>query len=142
MGSLNTGYSTDGSTISGQAKEKVIALTGGAQGIGLELAKLLVSRGALVSLADIDSAALQRAAAYFTSLGQTQHVRFTMLDVSRTPDVDAWIEDTVQWAGKLDGAANVAGINGPEDGAKIVDISDHHFDLVMNVNLKVDLSVS
>ena len=41
---------------------KVVAITGGASGMGLCLAKLLASRGARVSIADLNEKAIQEAA--------------------------------------------------------------------------------
>ncbi len=42
---------------------EVVAITGGARGIGYTIAKALVARGARVALSDIDEAALEAAAA-------------------------------------------------------------------------------
>ncbi|KAK7528556.1 uncharacterized protein IWZ02DRAFT_14471 [Phyllosticta citriasiana] len=114
---------------------KVIAITGGAQGIGLETAKLLVSRGAKVSIGDLDEAALKQAEQELRSSCESGQVRVQILNVADSRSVKDWIDATVQWAGKLDGAANVAGINGPEAGEQIRDTSDEHWSAVVNVNL-------
>lgn len=117
--------------------DRTVVLTGGAQGIGFETAKLLVSRGALVAIADVDGEALRQVQNHFDNHGQGDRVRCWTLDISSNREVEAWIKDSVSWGGKLDGAANVAGINGPEDGVTLANMSDEHFDLVMKVNLKV-----
>ncbi|KAK7561741.1 hypothetical protein IWX49DRAFT_32180 [Phyllosticta citricarpa] len=114
---------------------KVIAITGGAQGIGLETAKLLISRGAKVSIGDLDEAALKQAEQELRSSCESGQVRVQVLNVADSRSVKDWIDATVQWAGKLDGAANVAGINGPEAGEQIRDTSDEHWSAVVNVNL-------
>ncbi|KAK7536285.1 uncharacterized protein J3D65DRAFT_411038 [Phyllosticta citribraziliensis] len=114
---------------------KVIAITGGAQGIGLETAKLLVSRGAKVSIGDLDDVALKQAEQELRASCESGHVRVQKLDVADSSSVNDWINATVKWAGKLDGAANVAGINGPEAGEQIRDTSDEHWSAVVNVNL-------
>ncbi|KAK7513664.1 hypothetical protein IWZ03DRAFT_315606 [Phyllosticta citriasiana] len=114
---------------------KVIAITGGAQGIGLETAKLLVSRGAKISIGDLDEAALKQAEQELRSSCESGQVRVQILNVADSRSVKDWIDATVQWAGKLDGAANVAGINGPEAGEQIRDTSDEHWSAVVNVNL-------
>ncbi|KAK8166516.1 hypothetical protein IWX90DRAFT_215742 [Phyllosticta citrichinensis] len=114
---------------------KVIAITGGAQGIGLETAKLLVSRGAKVSIGDLDEVALKEAEQELRSSCESGQVRVQKLNVADSSSVNDWINATVQWAGKLNGAANVAGINGPEAGEQIRDTSDEHWSAVVNVNL-------
>ncbi|KAF2145635.1 uncharacterized protein K452DRAFT_220831 [Aplosporella prunicola CBS 121167] len=120
----------------GQFDGKVIAVTGGAQGIGFETVKLLVSRGARVSIGDLDAEALKEAEKYFNSNGQEEQIRVQELNVGDRSDVDAWIKNTVHWAGKLDGAANIAGINGPDSGENtIADTRDEHWHSVVQVNL-------
>ncbi|KAK8250866.1 hypothetical protein HDK77DRAFT_390113 [Phyllosticta capitalensis] len=114
---------------------KVIAITGGAQGIGFETARLLLSRGAKVSIGDLDDTALKQAEQQLKSTFESDQVRVQRLNVADSSSVNDWIHNTLQWAGKLDGAANVAGINGPEAGEQIKDTSDDHWSAVVNVNL-------
>ncbi|KAK8164191.1 hypothetical protein IWX90DRAFT_505180 [Phyllosticta citrichinensis] len=90
---------------------KVVAITGGAQGIGFEPAKMLVSRGARVSIGDIDKAELEKAEEYIKSIGKGGDAFFQRLDITNRQNVDDWIDNTVQWAGKLDAAVNSAGRN-------------------------------
>lgn len=118
---------------------KVIAITGGAQGIGFETARLLLSRGAKVSIGDLDDTALKQAEQQLKSTFESDQVRVQRLNVADSSSVNDWIHNTLQWAGKLDGAANVAGINGPEAGEQIKDTSDDHWSAVVNVNLSVSL---
>lgn len=89
-------------------QDKVIAITGAASGIGLAVATLVASRGARVSLADIQERALERAAAEIKSAGGQVLTR--VVDVRKPEQVDAWIEATVAVFGRLDGAANIAGV--------------------------------
>jgi len=86
---------------------KVIAITGGASGIGLATAKLLSSRGA-ICIADINLEQLASVQEHFASL----KVPFiaTKVDVMNREEVDYWIETILMSYGKLDGAANCAGI--------------------------------
>jgi len=116
---------------------KVIAVTGGAQGIGFETVKLLVTRGCKVSLCDLDESALKEAEKYFKEQGKLDQVAVHKVNVAHNDEVEQWIKKTVEWAGqKLDGAANVAGINGPEAGENtLAGTSDKHWHAVVNVNI-------
>lgn len=113
---------------------KVFAITGGASGIGLATAKMLSRRGATVCMADIDPTAMDDANAYFSALSVPFLV--TKVDVSKRPEVDSWIEHVVQQFGRLDGAANVAGVIGKCHGiTPISDFDDNEWDKIMAVNL-------
>lgn len=120
---------------------KVIAITGGASGIGLETAKLLSSRGAKLSIADVQEGPLQEGATAIQSVGG--EVFTFKLDVRDRKQVDAWIEKTVHHFGKLDGAANIAGVTGRSIGVKTADeLEDDDWDFVLGVNLTGLMSVS
>lgn len=117
-------------------ENKVFAITGGASGIGLATAKILSGRGATVCISDVDPAALSSAEAFFTSQEGARSFKATRLDVSKRAEVDAWIESIVQNFGRLDGAANVAGIIGNGHGRDaVVDLNDDEWDRIISVNL-------
>lgn len=90
---------------------KILALTGGASGIGLATAHLLASRGATLSLADVNGEALQKAAADIKEKHKAD-VHTFILDVRKPEQVEAWIKEVVGKYEKLDGAANLAGVIG------------------------------
>lgn len=115
-------------------KNKVFVITGGASGIGLATAKNLSSKGATVCLADVDPTAISTAESFFTS----QNVSFsvTKVDVSKRSEVETWINDVVSKFGRLDGAANVAGVIGKGHGKDaVVDLDDDEWDRIISVNL-------
>ncbi|TAQ85734.1 hypothetical protein B7494_g5950 [Chlorociboria aeruginascens] len=113
---------------------KIIALTGGASGIGLATAKLLSSRGATVCIGDVDRDALSSAASYFTSLS-APHIT-TQVDVSKRDQVGSWVDGIIAKYERLDGAANCAGIIGKHHGTrKIEDLEDEQWNLIIAVNL-------
>lgn len=113
---------------------KVFAITGGASGIGLATAKSLARKGAIVCIADVDQVALDSAASFFTS--QKRSFKSSVLDVSKRSDVESWIGSIVSEFGRLDGAANVAGIIGKGHGRNAVtDLDDGEWDRIIAVNL-------
>ena len=68
---------------------KVIAITGGASGIGLALAKLLASRGANVCIADISKVNLEKAgAAIKEQASNPDTIATTQLDLRGPKQVD------------------------------------------------------
>ena len=113
---------------------KVIVVTGAASGIGLETAKLLASKGAKVSLADVQGKELREAATDIESSGGT--VMTTVVDISKRAQVEEWIAQTVQKFGRINGAANLAGVIGKFNNiSSVEEIDDDDFDFIMKVNV-------
>ena len=107
-------------------------VTGAAQGIGFAIAQRFVAEGARVMLADIDAAALEKAAA---TLGQ----HACNVDVSRRADVERMIATATETLGPIDVLVNNAGIyrNTP-----LLELGEEEFDRIMAVNLKSTLLAS
>ncbi|KIX05239.1 uncharacterized protein Z518_06111 [Rhinocladiella mackenziei CBS 650.93] len=119
-----------------QLQGKVIAITGAGSGIGLATARECAARGASLSLCDINQDGLNKIVEELKAKGV--NVTGTRVDVSKSDSVDGWIVDTVKHFGKLDGAANVAGVETKPGGkifANIVDISNDHWDFILGINL-------
>ena len=113
---------------------RVYGITGGCSGIGLATAKILSARGATVCMAYIDAQAMKEATAHFSAL----NVPFSVdrVDISKRKEVDAWVESIVAKQGRLDGAANVAGVIGKAHGiAAVSDLEDEEWDKIIGVNL-------
>jgi NAD(P)-dependent dehydrogenase (short-subunit alcohol dehydrogenase family) len=111
-------------------KGKVIAITGAATGIGRATARLLASRGATLSLCDINEAELKNTVKSFG--GNPGDHLTTGVDVSKSDQVNSWISSTVKSFGKIDGAANIAGI-GPRI-KELRDLTDADWNLVQSIN--------
>ena len=75
--------------------------------MGLATAKLLATKGAFISLADVNEEALGQA---IQLLEHSERHLTTTVDVRDALGVQAWIDRTVTKYGKLDGAVNMAGI--------------------------------
>ena len=115
-------------------KGKVFTITGAASGIGLETAKLFASKGAKLSLADIQEKPLKELEAELQKSGA--EVMSRVVDVSKRTDVESWIADTVEKFGKMDGAANLAGVIGKQSSvATIEEVEDDDWDFIMGVNV-------
>ena len=91
-------------------KERVAVVTGGARGIGLAVAQGLATRGAAVSLWDIDG---ERLASARASLPEGAKTHSATLDLSDWTAVEAAAADTAEALGAPDVLINNAGITGP-----------------------------
>ncbi|KAF2184103.1 NAD(P)-binding protein [Zopfia rhizophila CBS 207.26] len=116
---------------------KVIAITGGAAGIGLATAHLLVTQGAKVAISDANKANLEKAAADLKTKCQGGgKIMATQVDVRRRDQVDNWIDEIVSTLGKLDGAANLAGVIPKSINIeRVEDLNDEDWQFVLDVNI-------
>lgn len=116
--------------------DKVIAITGAASGIGLCTAHLLASRGAKLSLADVQQSALDKAREDIQSKYPSCEILASPVDVRKYDQVEKWIQDTVSHFGKLDGAANLAGVIPKSIGLQMLQDQDFgEWEFVTGVNL-------
>lgn len=115
-------------------KDKVIAITGAASGIGLETVRLFASKGAKLALADVQEKPLKDLESELRTAGA--QVMIQVVDVSKRADVESWIANTVEKFGKLDGAANLAGVTGRQSAvANIEEVEDDDWEFIMGVNV-------
>jgi NADP-dependent 3-hydroxy acid dehydrogenase YdfG len=118
-------------------KNRVIAITGAASGIGLSTAHLLASHGAHLSLADLNATALETAETEIRQKFPDTKILTYTLDVRKESQISAWIQQTMKTFGKLDGAANLAGVISRDIGVKGIEEQDvDEWDFVLDVNLK------
>ncbi len=110
---------------------KIVAITGGAQGIGRGIAYHFARAGYAVSLADPDQDAGAEALAKLHERGAK--AVFVPTDVAQEDEVERWMEQTVQGLGCPDVLVNNAsiGCNKP-----FLELSAAEFDRVIGVNLR------
>lgn len=113
--------------MAGTFDNKVIALTGAGSGIGRALALDLAGRGAVLALADKDAAGL----AETRRLLGNRPASTTVLDVSDTDALTAWVDGAAAEFARLDGIINNAGLSVV---APFADTPRDDFDRVMAVN--------
>ena len=110
---------------------KVVAITGGAQGIGRAIALRFARAGYAVSIADADAEAGREAAALIETAG-AQCV-FVATDVADASQVERWVAETVRVLGCPDALVNNAGIGRR---APLLELRAEDFDRVIAVNLR------
>ncbi len=109
----------------------VVAITGGAQGIGRATALLFAKEGYKVSIADIDKEAGFEVIRMIREQGG--EAMFMCVDVSDADSVKRWIALTVNELGSVDVLINNAGIG---KGGPMLTLSPDDFDRVLAVNLR------
>jgi NAD(P)-dependent dehydrogenase (short-subunit alcohol dehydrogenase family) len=111
---------------------KVVLVTGAAAGIGRATALAFGRAGACVVVADTSVDGGHATAAMIVEAGGK--ALYVKADVSRAADVEALVEKTVNYYGRIDCAVNNAGI---EEGSQgVTDGDEAQFDRIMSVNLK------
>ena len=129
---IDSTESIENCTVMASLEGKVIAITGGASGIGLATAKIVASRGAKVSVCDLSAENLAKAK---ESIGED--VLTCKVDVRNLKECRDWLKQTVDKFGRLDGAANLAGVSGSKTGCTLDEEDEEMWDLVIGVNLTV-----
>ncbi len=111
-------------------KNKVALITGGAKGIGFEIARAFLTEGCKVVISDIDLASLETAQKDLNEIGECLALT---CDVTKTDDVKRMVDTTVKHFGSLDVLINNAGVLKP---CVIEDMEEDLWDFSLNVNLK------
>lgn len=117
---------------------KTIVITGGAQGLGLEMAKMCAAQGAQLALIDMNESQLQQAK---TELGNQATVRTYIANVAMEAEVEATFAAIDTDFDGIDGLINNAGILRDglllkfKDGELQSKMSLQQFQSVIDVNL-------
>lgn len=103
-------------------KDKIAVVTGGAKGIGAEIAKAFASEGAKVIAVDMGEMTYEM-----------ENVSFYKLNITDVDGCKVFFDDIVEKFGKIDILVNNAGITRDAMTRKM---TDEMWDAVINVNLK------
>ena len=117
---------TPNASISFGLQDRVVIVTGAAQGIGEACARRFAQEGAQLVIADV---ADERGRALAAEL----QARYVHCDVGDKAQVDALVAEVVQALGRIDVLVNNAGIF---KAAAFLDVTEADFDAVLRVNLK------
>ena len=113
-------------------KDKIVLITGGANGIGRAAAEAFLAEGSKVAIVDISEGDLA-ATAGDLDVG-TERLITIPADVSRESDVASYVRRTVDVFGTIDVFINNAGIEG--NVGALVDQSVADFDRLLAVNVR------
>ena len=110
---------------------KVALVTGGGRGIGKAIVLELAGQGADVVVSDIDPAIAEQTATEAVRLG----VRSLALkaDVSKSDDVEAMVQKSIEGMGRIDILVNNAGLTRD---TLLMRMEEKDWDLVLDINLK------
>ncbi len=111
---------------------KVALITGGASGIGRQMALLFAREGAKVVVADLNEAGSSQTVKLVEAEGGQAHA--VELNVVEPAQVQVAVETTVKRFGSLDVLCNNAGTG--ENTTSILELDDAEWDRVMAVNVK------
>jgi len=112
-------------------KDKVSIITGGARGIGREIALLFAKEGSDIVLFDVNQEQLDKTTKDIESLGRLS--MGLVVDVTKLDQVEAAMNKTLDKFKKIDILVNNAGITRD---ALLIRMSEADFDAVININLK------
>lgn len=109
-GFIEVDYSTEGSTFSEVVKDRIIIVTGGAQGFGGGVAEELFAKGAHIVVADLNEEAGDAMVSKLNARGQSNKALYVKVNVSDPHSVKEMIDQTVMALGGIDVIISNAGI--------------------------------
>ena len=111
---------------------KVALVTGGSRGIGLAIARALLTQGARVAVTATSHATLQAAASALAATGRENDVLTIRADVRHHEEVEQAVNQIVRRFGGLDILVNNAGVG---IFRRVTDLSIEEWDTILSTNL-------
>jgi 3-oxoacyl-[acyl-carrier protein] reductase len=112
-------------------KDRVAIVTGGARGIGNEIARLFAKEGCDIALCDVNPEVLASAQKGIEEM--SRQCITAVVDVTKADQVESFVQKTLDKFGKIDILVNNAGIT---KDTLLVRMSEADWDAVLGVNLK------
>lgn len=110
---------------------KVALVTGAGRGMGYHIALALAKYGADLIVCSRTLSELENVGKEIESLGRRVFVQ--RADVTKTPEIQAMVEESVRAFGRIDILVNNAGVNIPQWAEEV---TEEAWDKVFNINLK------
>lgn len=117
--------------MAGQLAGKAAIVTGGASGIGRATVATFLEEGAAVAILDRDRAGAEEALAALG--GEGRRLLVLPVDLRNTASLEPVFAEAVAQLGQADILVNCAGVFSDVD---LFDITEDHWDMVMDINLK------
>jgi NAD(P)-dependent dehydrogenase (short-subunit alcohol dehydrogenase family) len=114
--------------------DKVVLVTGAASGMGRVATRIFAAQGAKVIAVDLKQDGLDGTMAEIDA-GLHENILPLAGDVSKSDDVERWVELGVSKFGKLNVLYNNAGIM-PGDDTSVIETSEATFNRIMDINVK------
>jgi meso-butanediol dehydrogenase/(S,S)-butanediol dehydrogenase/diacetyl reductase len=122
------------SSMSTQLQGMTAAITGAGRGIGRGIALVLASRGAALSLSDVDLASVQEVAAGIESAGG--EAVSAKVDVTSQDSLNEWIAMSVKELGKVDICVPNAGVIGASGFNERKDYNSDDWRITWDINVR------
>lgn len=116
---------------SGRAENKIIVVTGAAQGFGEGIAEYLLREGANIVVADLNEEVGQKTVERFNVLAKSNRAVFVRTNVSEIPSIENLVHETVCNFGGIDCFISNAGVL---RAGGLDDMTPENFDFVTKIN--------
>ena len=116
---------------SGRAENKVIIVTGAAQGFGEGIAECLIREGANIVVADLNEEVGTKTVEKFNSIAKSNRAVFVKTNVADIPSIENLVHETVCHFGGIDSFISNAGVL---RAGGLEDMTPENFDFVTKIN--------